>query len=47
MSAPGGLEKLIATAGQPTERAHLRRSAASWTSTPLREAAAELDVSFV
>ena len=46
MSAPGGLERLIATAGDGDAGAHLRRRAATVDLDALRAAAAELDVTF-
>ena len=45
MSAPGGLEKLIATAGTPTGE-HVFGRPAAVDLDALREAAAELDVTF-
>jgi len=45
MSAPGGLEKLIATAGAATEE-HVFGTGGALDLDALREAAAGLDVSF-
>lgn len=47
MSAPGGLEKLIATAGQPTEHHIFGEQRGELDLDAVREAAADLDVSFV
>jgi quercetin dioxygenase-like cupin family protein len=46
MSAPGGLEKLIATTGHPTQE-HVPAAGEQLDLDALREAAAELDVAFV
>jgi quercetin dioxygenase-like cupin family protein len=47
MSAPGGLEKLIARAGRPTAEHIFGAAPAELDHDALREAAAELDVTFV
>src|SRR4051794_18463630 len=47
MSAPGGLEKLIATAGEPTQEHIFSAAPARLDLDALRAAAAELDVTFV
>jgi quercetin 2,3-dioxygenase len=47
MSAPGGLEKLIAAAGEPTQQHIFGERRRELDLDAVREAAAELDVSFV
>ena len=47
MSAPGGLEKLIALAGAPTDEHIFGAAPGELDHDALREAAAELDVTFV
>src|SRR4051794_23712982 len=47
MSAPGGLEKLLATAGEPTGERIFSASPAGPDLDALREAAAGLDVTFI
>jgi hypothetical protein len=47
MRAPGGLEKLIATAGEATEEHIFSASPGELDLGALRDAAAELDVTFV
>jgi hypothetical protein len=47
MSAPGGLERLIATAGTPTGERIFPAAATALDADALRSAAADLDVQFV